>query len=94
MTRDPALGVAKSVCHRDRRSLTNRQLRRPCRTEFGSPIRGSPGVAKCYDLLRKSGSVVPLYAIFVETLYLPTKFERGADIYVDKYQPPNKKEIS
>ena len=30
-------GVAKSVCHRDRRSLPNRQLRRLCRTDFGSP---------------------------------------------------------
>ena len=31
-------GVAKSVCHRDRRSLQNRQLRCLCRTDFGSPI--------------------------------------------------------
>ena len=31
-------GVAKSVCHRDRRSLPNRQLRCLCRTDFGSPI--------------------------------------------------------
>jgi len=30
-------GVAKSVCHRDRRSLPNRQLRCLCRTDFGSP---------------------------------------------------------
>jgi len=45
LTRDPARGVAKSVCHSERRSLPNRQLRRLCRTEFGSPIRGSPGVA-------------------------------------------------
>ena len=30
-------GVAKSVCHRDRRSLPNRQLYRLCRTDFGSP---------------------------------------------------------
>ena len=32
-----AQGVAKSVCHRDRRSLSNRQLRCLCRTDFGSP---------------------------------------------------------
>jgi len=30
-------GVAKSVCHRDRRSLPKRQLRCLCRTDFGSP---------------------------------------------------------
>ena len=30
-------GVAKSVCHRDRRSLPNRQLRCLCRTDFGNP---------------------------------------------------------
>gem|GEM_PF-3006104 len=38
-------GVAKSVCHRDRRSLPNRQLRCLCRTDFGSPARKqtSPG---------------------------------------------------
>jgi len=30
-------GVAKSVCHRDRRSLPSRQLRCLCRTDFGSP---------------------------------------------------------
>jgi len=35
-------GVAKSVCHRDRRSLSSRQLRRLCRTDFGSPIHSSP----------------------------------------------------
>ena len=32
-----AQGVAKSVCHRDRRSLPKRQLRCLCRTDFGSP---------------------------------------------------------
>jgi len=35
-------GVAKSVCHRDRRSLPNRQLRCLCRTDFGSPARNRP----------------------------------------------------
>ena len=29
--------MAKSVCHRDRRSLPSRQLRCLCRTDFGSP---------------------------------------------------------
>jgi hypothetical protein len=38
VSRDPVSGVAKSVCHRDRRSLPNRQLRCLCRTDFGSPI--------------------------------------------------------
>ena len=42
LSRDPVSGVAKSVCHRDRRYLPNRQLRCLCRTDFGSPIRGSP----------------------------------------------------
>jgi len=37
LSRDPVPGVAKSVCHRDRRSLPNRQLRCLCRTDFGSP---------------------------------------------------------
>ena len=37
LSRDPVFGVAKSVCHRDRRSLPNRQLRCLCRTDFGSP---------------------------------------------------------
>ena len=38
LTRDPVSGVVKSVCHRDRRSLQNRQLCCLCRTDFGSPI--------------------------------------------------------
>ncbi len=38
LSRDPVFGVAKSVCHRDRRSLPNRQLRCLCRTDFGSPL--------------------------------------------------------
>jgi hypothetical protein len=38
LSRDPVSGVAKSVCHRDRRSLPNRQLRCLCRTDFGSPL--------------------------------------------------------
>jgi hypothetical protein len=37
---DPAReGVAKSVCHRGRRPLPNRQLRCLCRTDFDSPAR-------------------------------------------------------
>ena len=51
------------------------------------------GVEKCYDLLCKSGSVFPLNAIIGVTLQSTHLVWAGADIYVDKYQPPNKKEI-
>ena len=38
LTRDPMpRGVAKSVCHRDRRSPPSRQLSCLCQTDFGSP---------------------------------------------------------
>jgi len=55
-------GVAKSVCHRDRRSLPNRQLRCLCRTDFGNPyltlrepLEPKPVLRKCLKSEPASG---------------------------------------
>jgi len=59
---DPgAFGVAKSVCHRDRRSLPDRQLRCLCRTDFGSPGVAAP------PLERKTKS----YSSFTRRNWMP-----------------------